>query len=479
MDESSGLAVTPALARPSRLARLGSTLRRLKGPIAAVAAVGAVLSGLLGYWNTYRTVRDSVAPAASVRTLPKDAGPVSIVVLPFTNLTGDPTQAHVADGMTASVTADLSRIIDAFVVGTGTALAYQNKPLTAQQVGQELGVRFVLQGNVQRSGNQIRINAQLSDTQSNAQLWSESFEGDGADLFALQDKVTTLIGNTMGHELVVRAARESELRKSSQTVADLMLRIHSLVLKPTTPEFTQKSEALCRQVLALEPDNIGAMQQLAASLMIQVTSMMVTDEKRRAAMVAEATALAARIQAAEPESGPLQFILSMLARHRGDGDAALQALERLVVLVPKTPATHINLAQELVFHAEPQRAQELLLKAQSLDPKRLSDGLAIVRTQVEFMLGHYDAAIEWGLKARAISPSFSPGDPTLALAYALKGDTVRAKAEREASLKIDPSSTISQTLHFFEDPANHHHPAYVRWVRETVVPAMRLAGFPE
>jgi TolB-like protein len=137
------------------------------------------------------------------------------VVLPFTNLTGDPNQAYVADGITASLTADLSRIRDAFIVDAKTAFAYKEKPLTAQQVGKDLGVRFVLQGGVQRNRTKIRINAQLADASSNAQLWSESFEGDQSDLFALQDRVTTLVGNNIGPVMVVVAARESETRKSS------------------------------------------------------------------------------------------------------------------------------------------------------------------------------------------------------------------------------------------------------------------------
>jgi len=91
-----------------------------------------------------------------------------------------------------------------------------------------------------------------------------------------------------------------------------------------------------------------------------------------------------------------------------------QALERLVALAPRSPEPHINLASELVMRAEPQRALDLLLKAQALDPKHISDGLAIVRAQVEFMLGHHDAAIEWRLRARAINPGFNPGDPMLA-----------------------------------------------------------------
>src|SRR5271167_2781353 len=211
------------VARPatSRWAKLLGQIKRFRGPIAAIAAFGAVLSGFLGYWSAYQTVEKVVVPKPAPIVVNADAGPLSIVVLPFTNLTGDPNQAYVADGLTASLTSDLSRIRDAFIVNAATAFAYKDKPVTAQQVSKDLGVHFVLQGSVQRNGTKIRINTQLADANSNAQLWSETFEGDQSDLFVLQDRVTARIGNSIGREIVVVAARESEKRKSSPNAADL------------------------------------------------------------------------------------------------------------------------------------------------------------------------------------------------------------------------------------------------------------------
>jgi adenylate cyclase len=251
---------TPAA---GRWAKLWGQLKRFRGPIAAIAAFGAVLSGLLGYWSAYQTVEKVVAPKLPPAVAAGDAGPLSVVVLPFQNLTGDPSQEYVADGLTAGLTADLSRIRDAFVVNTKTAFAYKDKPVTAQQVGKDLGVRFVLQGSVQRSGNKIRISAQLADATSNAQLWSENFDGDLSDLFALQDRVTTQVGNSIGRKMVIVAARESEMRTSSPKAADLMLRARALAMKPSTLKNLQQSEDLYRQALALEPGNASTMGRLA------------------------------------------------------------------------------------------------------------------------------------------------------------------------------------------------------------------------
>ncbi len=236
--------------------------------IVTLASVGAVLSGLAGYWTTYHAVKKTVPSSASAQP-PVAASALSVVVLPFKNLTGDASQDYVADGLTATQTADLSRIRDAFVVAAATAFAYRDKPVTAQQVGKDLGVRFVLQGNVQRNGTKILINAQLADANSNAQLWSERFEGDQSDLFALQERVTTLVGNSIGREMVIVAARESEVRKTSPKVADLMLRAKALVLKPQSLERWRQVQDLCRQALALEPDNADAIARLASALQLQ------------------------------------------------------------------------------------------------------------------------------------------------------------------------------------------------------------------
>lgn len=140
-----------AMLAPSLFDRVFARLKTLKGAVVAIAGVGAVLGGLAGYWNAYQAARGSTESSKLLALVGKgDAGPLSIVVLPFANLTGDPQQAYLADGLTAAVTSDLSRIRDAFIVSAATAFAYKDKPLTVQQIGKELGVRFALQGGVQR-----------------------------------------------------------------------------------------------------------------------------------------------------------------------------------------------------------------------------------------------------------------------------------------------------------------------------------------
>jgi TolB-like protein len=150
------------------------------------------------------------APAPSI-SQPSSAPRLSIVVLPFANLGNDPEQQYFADGITEDLTTDLSRIADMLVISRNTAFTYQGKRVDTKQIGRELAVRYVLEGSVRRSGNRVRINAQLIDAETDAHLWAERFDGDTSDLFALQDEITSQIAFALNIELALaEAARPTE-----------------------------------------------------------------------------------------------------------------------------------------------------------------------------------------------------------------------------------------------------------------------------
>src|SRR5215469_14810632 len=154
--------------------------------------------------------RTAIVPrAASIS--PPVAPRLSIVVLPFANLSDDREQQYFADGITEDLTTDLSRMADMVVISRNTAFTYQNKKVDTKQIGRELCVRYVLEGSVRRSGNQVRVNAQLIDAETDAHLWAERFDGNAADLFALQDEITSRIAVALNLELLsAEAARPTE-----------------------------------------------------------------------------------------------------------------------------------------------------------------------------------------------------------------------------------------------------------------------------
>jgi adenylate cyclase len=148
---------------------------------------------------------------------PAQAAHLSVVVLPFANLSGDPSQDYFADGVTENLTTELSRIEDSFVIARNTAFTYKGKNIDAKEIGKELGVRYVLEGSVQREGTRVRVNAQLVDAESGAHLWADRFEEDAADLFKLQDEVVARLASALGYELVgAEAKKELSLHQSGR-----------------------------------------------------------------------------------------------------------------------------------------------------------------------------------------------------------------------------------------------------------------------
>src|SRR5215472_2559553 len=154
---------------------------------------------------------------------------LSIVVLPFVNLSDDPEQQYFADGVTGDLMTDLSRIPDMLVISRNTAFTYRDKPVDTRQIGRELGVRYVLEGEVQRSGSRVRVTAQLIDAETDVHLWAERFDGDAGDLFTLQDEITNRIAVALDLELVGAEATRPTLNRDAQ---DYILRGRAVRLKP-------------------------------------------------------------------------------------------------------------------------------------------------------------------------------------------------------------------------------------------------------
>lgn len=461
---------------PSLFAKLKSGVRSFRYVIVAIAGVGAVLGGLAGYWNAYQTARGVVQGSllSVVGTL--DAGPISIVVLPFNNFTGDPRQSYIADGLTAAVTADLSRIRDAFVVSAATAFAYKDKAIGVRQLGRELGVRFVLQGGVQRDGDSILITAQLADTKNGSQLWAETFAGSQMKLFALQDMVTTRIGASIGQETVKVAARESETRANTPKVIDLMLRARAIDLtRNPSASAVQEEISLYRQALALDRGNIEVMISLAGMLAHSADNGFAADLAQKESQLLESRELALQAKVMAPSDARVFGVLAIYASAHGDFEGARRANERALALEPKSPGRYTNLADDYLDAGMPEKAIELLDRAIRLDPRNVSWATLGNMGRAQLMIGNDDDAIQWLLKASDASPDLVETNAYLAAAYARQKNPERARAAADAVLRINPKFRLSQ----FEPPKAGYPVAYRDFWQRTLLPAGRLAGLPE
>ncbi len=191
--------------------QLASKPRWLSAPLAAVAALVLLVAASGWYILGGRL------------TKPAQAARLSVVVLPFANLSGDPSQDYFADGITENLTTELSRIRDSFVIARNTAFTYKGKSIDAKEIGKELGVRYVLEGSVQRDQNRVRVNAQLVDAESGGHLWTDRFEEDVADLFKLQGEVVARLARSLDLALG-KAEAEKAGRSKSPDAVDLTMR---------------------------------------------------------------------------------------------------------------------------------------------------------------------------------------------------------------------------------------------------------------
>ena len=228
--------------------------RFASAPLAAALAALLILAAAAGWY---------VFGGRFVR--PAQAGHLSTVVLPFANLSGDPAQDYFADGVTENLTTQLSRIKGSFVIARNTAFTYKGKSVDAKEIGKQLGVRYLLEGSVQREQNRVRVNAQLIDAESGAHLWADRFEEDVADLFKLQDQVVARLAKTVGQQLVVAEAEKGARSKDPDAI-DFTMRGRALMQSMSLQATKEQNDAaitLFEHALKIDPNESDALAGLA------------------------------------------------------------------------------------------------------------------------------------------------------------------------------------------------------------------------
>ena len=235
----------PTQAKPTKLS---SKRRSMLIPlIAAIVGLIGIAGGGWYFFNAKRT-----ASSAS------GAAHLSIVVLPFANLSGDASQDYFADGITENLTTDLSRIRNSFVIARNTAFSFKGKNVDAKALSKELGVRYVLEGSVQRDQNRVRVNAQLIDGETGAHLWADRFEEDVANLFKLQDEVVGRLANTLRYELV-RAEAEKDAGSKNPDAIDFAMRGRALLWVPYTQDKFDAARTWFAKALEFNPNSSDAL----------------------------------------------------------------------------------------------------------------------------------------------------------------------------------------------------------------------------
>ena len=437
--------------------------------------------------NIARPVRAYALRPGAVADLPAATGPpsisipqpataprLSIVVLPFANLSNDPDQQYFADGITEDLTTDLSRLAGMLVIPRNTAFTYQGTRVDTKQIGRELGVRYVLEGSVRRAGNQIRVSAQLIDAETDAHLWAERFDADTSDLFALQDDVTSRIANALGVELIAaEAARPTEHPDG----LDYILRGRAVLLKPRTPDTHREAITLFERALVLDPQLVEAQSRLASVLVTRVLNGMsdaaATDLARAETLVDQVLAASPRDAYAHHVKGNLLIALKRWEEAIPEYEAALASNRNLVA------ALH-GLAWCKLWAGSIEEVTPIVEEAIRLSPRDPGIGHCYdLIGNVHMLQSHIDEAIVWLEKARSAMPGVPIFRSRLAAAYALAGKTEQASAELAEARRLRAEDAFSSIAKIRAAAPRSLSPKIRALYEASYLAGLRKAGMPE
>jgi adenylate cyclase len=410
------------------------------------------------------------ATPASRRAFPPR---LSIVVLPFANLSGDPGQLYLADAITEDVTTNLSRIPDVVVISRSTAFTYRDKPIDIKQIGRELNIRYLLEGSVRRSGNHIRVNTQLIDAETDAHLWAERFDHAADDLFALQDEVTSRIANEFNLEVIrAEAARPTD----HPDALDCILRGRAALNRGLTPENYSEAMQFLDMALGLDARSIAARALMAQALIGRVLEYMtasVDDDIRRA------EALAGEVIAASPHYAFARYVQGQVLRAQNRFDAAISEYEMALALDRNSVIALAGLGTCKFFTGaldEVIPAHEQAIRLSPRDPWLPNWYWRI--GMAHLLQSRIDEAIVWLERARNANPRIAGPHAWLTSAYALNGESDRA------ALELADARRLSHD-HRYTSIARHKSVQSLGSAKtralaeETFFAGLRKAGVPE
>ena len=410
---------------------------------------------------------------SSPASAPEKAGPprLSIVVLPFANIGGDPEQEYFVDGVTESLTTDLSRISGSFVIGRNTAFTYKGKHFDLKQIGRELNVRYVLEGSVQRSANRLRVNVQLIDAESGAHLWAERFDKPVADLFDMQDEIVARLANQLGTQLIAAEARRAEQAPHPDLV-DLYYQGLAWFNKGVNREFMTRARDFFERARVLDPGNLDALigtGQVDATL----GSAYLTDDRVTLLAAAEATLTKALRLA--PNNAIAHEFMGVVYLQTKRAAQGIAELERSLALNPNLAEAHGFIGLAKIFDGRAEEAEQHEKEALRLSPRDHSAWLwAHFIGGAKMQLGSDDEAAIWFRRAIELNPNLPLTHFFLAATLAHLGKLEEARAETQVGLALDPTFTVRRHVLGRESD----NPVFVRQI-ERVTVGLRKAGVPE
>jgi TolB-like protein/class 3 adenylate cyclase/predicted Zn-dependent protease len=442
---------------------VGRRWRNVFLAIAIILFVGAVVAT----WHF-------TPPPVEVASMEKMAFPLpekpSLAVLPFDNLSGDPSQDYFSDGITESIITALSNVSNLFVIARNSTFTYKGKPVKMQQVAEELGVRYVLEGSVQRSGDRVRITAQLIDALTGHHLWAEQYERHFGDIFVLQDDITEHV--TLALQVKLTEGEQARIRRGhmdNPEAYEYFLRGRETYMS-FTKENNDQARKLWEQAVELDPNNSWLQQQIGWTY-YRAARFGWTDTPAQA--LARAEELAQQTLAVDDSNAEAYCLLSVVYMSRRQHDKAVEYGERALALAPNFTDITATIAIPFMYSGRAEEAIELVRNAMRLSPYYPAWYLPVLGFAYRFT-GQYEEAIAllemW--RARANPRSALP-HLFLAITYEEAGRGEEAQLAVAEILKRNPKASITFYLKAKTFPYKDQADI------DKVVDSLRKAGLPE
>ena len=467
----------PAQANPATPAEPVTPKKRssLAPLAAAIAALLIVIAAGAWYFlaanRPTNVATKSPAPVASSVTTPSEARHLSLVVLPFANLSNDPSQDYFADGITESLTTDLSRLSGAFVIARNTAFTFKGKNVDAREIGKELGVRYVLEGSVQRDAGRMRVNVQLIDAETGNHLWADRFDKPAADVFEMQDEIVARLASQLGTELISAEARRGQQAANPDSI-DRYFQGMEMVNKGANPENMAQARGFFERALALDPDNLDALLGVGR-VDYTVGEAFLSDD--RDARLAAAEATIAKVLSQRPNDARAHEVLGGILNQTKRSEQGIAELERALVLDPNLAAAHGEIGLAKIFAGRAGETEAHVNEALRLSPH---DSFAWLWLQfaggAKLNLGANEEAAVRLRRSIEINRTVPLVHFFLAAALANLGKLDEAQAETRAGLTLDPTFTIQR----FRAGQEGDNPIFLAG-KERIFEGMRKAGVPE
>jgi TolB-like protein/class 3 adenylate cyclase len=398
---------------------------------------------------------------------------LSIVVLPFANIGGDPDQEHFVDGVTESLTTDLSRLRSAVVIARNTAFTYKGKPFDVKAIGRDLNVRYVLEGSVQRSGNRMRVNVQLVDAETGSHLWAERFDKPLTDLFDMQDEIVGRLANTLSDQIAAVEARHAEQAPNPDSL-DLFFQGLSWVHRGRTPNHIARARGFFDRALAADPDNFDALVGSASTDIADGGSSFVVDPGAAFAR-AEAKLTQALSSFPDHARGHAFFgYVKILTKRAVEGIAECG---HALALDRNLADAHAYIGLGKIFTGRAEEAEAHINDALRLSPRDMSAYTWLTEVGIaKNHLGDCEQAVLWCRRAIEANRNYPEAHFHLAAALARLGRLDEARSAVSAGLALNPSFSVSRArvnwTAMSDDPT---HPQQLAPIFE----GLRMAGLPE